>query len=170
MYQYEFELNEQAYIACYEEHIKQSMVMKKLIWGCRLLIPLVILGSGYGITNKFENLFGLILYGILALVWGLFFPQIYTKSIRHASKKLLKESNDATLYDRRIVTISDEGISENIFEHDIVKKWKYVVKTIESEQYFFLYVTSQEAIILPKEVVGDIEQIEALKNTLHKSK
>lgn len=76
---------------------------------------------------------------------------------------MLKESSDATVYDRRIVTISDEGISENIFEHNIVKKWKHVVKTIETEQYFFLYVTSQEVIILSKEVVGDIEQIEALK-------
>ena len=54
-------------------------------------------------------------------------------------------------------------VGENIFEHDIMKKWKYIIRTIETEQYLLLYVTSQEVIILPKKVVEDIEQIEALK-------
>lgn len=166
MYQYIFELNETDYITFYEEHCKQSLVVKKLMWGCRLLFPLIILWAGYGMTNRFENLFGILLYGGVALVWGIFFPKIYMRSIKRVSKRMLKESKDPSLYDRRIVTISNEGLSEEIPEHGMIKKWKGVLQTLETDQYLFLYVASQEAVILPKEVIGDTEQLEALKCAL----
>lgn len=166
MYQYEFELDEEAYISCYHAYIEQSQVGKRLIAVCRVLIPIVILSAGYGMTNKYENLFGIILFGALALGWGIMFPKSYMRSMKRVSRRMLKENNDQTLYARRLVTIGENQITEEIIDHGIMKKWNRIANVMENEKHLFLYVTSQEAVILPKEAIGDIGQIEALKHDI----
>ncbi|MGL4736402.1 MAG: YcxB family protein [Cellulosilyticaceae bacterium] len=163
MYNYEFKLTEEAYIACYQGHLQHSAVTRRVMMICRVLSPIVIMSAGYGITNKFENVVGLIIFGIPALIWLIFFPKFYMKSMRKVSKRLLREGNDQTLYDQHVVTIGEQGISENIPAHGITKQWHHVSKTIEDDQYLFLYVTSQEAVILPKAVIGDAQALEVLK-------
>ncbi len=91
-------------------------------------------------------------------------------SIKTNSRKLaftfIQNRLNAHLLTQTEVVISPNGIfSKNIF-CEVKYKWECIIKKEETNDYYFLYINSAQALIIPKRVLRSAAEKEALAKLL----
>ena len=169
MYEFEYELQKEDYVDFNLCHAEKSITVRKTIRFLRIISPIMILICGYFITGGLKDLFGLSLFAIFASLFAIFVPKIYFRAMRRNIEKMINEGNDTSIFETRKVSIQEQEITHEIVQKGIFKKWSKIIKIEESNNNIFLYVSDLEAIIIPKKVVGEDDEILRLKNYCKRS-
>ena len=88
-------------------------------------------------------------------------PYIYRKQ----AKTFAENPLNATLFDDYEINISETGISTKGRSSESKFQWVCIVKKKEDNRFYYLFLDSQQAILLPKrslKLKGDVEELEKL--------
>ncbi len=119
---------------------------RKLLFS--LLIPLLLLIPAIADFDAFNNPAGYAL-GAFAVLWTLFYPRFFDWSIRRFYSKEAASPENANLFCRHEVTVSEEGLANKTGFGASELKWDAFSKWTGTEEHFFLYTGKRQAVILP---------------------
>jgi hypothetical protein len=127
--------------------IKRQLLLMQVLTGL-LVIPLVfsIVYLVYHSMNAF-TVVASILAGVLVFV---LYPQVTRKSTINRIKKMLSEGNNNALLGRQVVSLSPEGIFVKNQTAESKINWSTVDKVTENDKHVYLYTSSINALVIPK--------------------
>lgn len=80
-------------------------------------------------------------------------------SIRQQAKKISNDPENNSLFTSTAITISETGISLKDEFTERKFQWPAFIKKQENKEYYFLFYSSLEAVIIPKRVFKSSEQL-----------
>lgn len=162
----EYALNEAdavAFHTCHNRHVKKARNIFLLIHiGPVLLAITVIIGllMAPDFNHKMTFVSLIVIYMIL---WIPFYPLYWESSIKHkyANSELFKKHLQG------IISPNEITLRTDMIENKI--PWKSIVSFIETNEHIFLYITHEDAFIIPKRAFPDtisvpdaVQQMQAL--------
>ncbi|HAV76674.1 MAG TPA: hypothetical protein DCX53_04890 [Anaerolineae bacterium] len=88
-----------------------------------------------------------ILCGVLAFA---VFPIVNRKSTISRIKKMLTEGDNKAMLGHQAISLSPEGILGKNRSSESKINWSAIDKVVQNEKFFFLYISSVNAIVIPK--------------------
>ncbi len=132
---------------------------KKTIYYTKQIVPLVIFILAFYFTGIFDrdSKFILLILGFIFLTSLLSLIGVRTNTMRQAEKFTDNPVNSSIFLPFTMV-ISVTGISIKSALIESKYQWNSFIKKQESEEYYFLFTSSVQAIIIPKKVFEHTEQ------------
>lgn len=152
MYEFNITLTEKDVADFNIFHMKHSKTMRKTMMSMRFLFPVVFLAMGFLVLD-----FDLIFWAIFLIGSILSFflmPKVMEASIKRRVKLLLKDGKNGELFAPKNIVVDESGIKSESLNTTTFYKWGSVVKISEDESTYYIYVSSIQAVILPKKFIG----------------
>ena len=145
-----YTMNMQDFLAYHFNFIQTSPIMKRALFIKRYFYPVILLGLPTLIAPfvKIPNELLLVFFAALALIWVVFYKKVYLRSIAKKSLKLVSSEKGKGIIGTHEVQIGEKQISEKTDAG--VSVYDSVDHVSETEEHYFIYVTSVMAIINPK--------------------
>ncbi|MEP7163723.1 MAG: YcxB family protein [Ferruginibacter sp.] len=126
---------------------------KKINYYIRQSIPLVLFIVAFYYTGIFErnNKFILLIAGFLVLTSVLSFFSVRSNSIKRA-RKIVDDPNNSSIFLDKSMIISESGISVKDPLIDVKFQWNAFTKKQENAGYYFLFINTLQALIIPKRI------------------
>ena len=126
---------------------------KRLLYYAKQLLPILILILAFYYTGFLHrsDKFILLVVGFLVATTLLSFLGVRTATMRQAEKIAVDPAN-SSIFLEHLVSISDSGIIIKDELKEIRFQWTAIIKKLESQNYYFLFHNSIQAIIVPKRV------------------
>ncbi len=170
---YTFNQSEEDYIRLNLYYFWYDKRRKTFRRGIYLLIPIVwvvvsaLVNRGFIFRMTDYIAFAILAFGIP------FMPRFYRWCMRYKIKLQLKKSDNRNLTGEREVTLlEDKIVLKGSFTYSEIK-WKSLEKFIEHDDYLYLFIAINHAIILPKRVFVNQEEerqtIEFIKSKMPSS-
>ena len=161
-----FDLDIEDWMALQVQHLKNSNSHKKKIRFIIYLVP-----SVYLMLVLKDLYFGEIDYTFIgiAVVFSalliLNFPQFYTKRTLKMLRNAVLKGDARNIFGQYQITWNEDGFSIIQPGVESKSKWESFIGMEETNDYIFIYRTSDSAFIIPKsKVIGDLVEFEqALK-------
>jgi hypothetical protein len=134
-------------------HMAQSSSIQQQLIGAQLFVGVVtasfVFGATYFALRRIEVLVVIICIAAGILAYAIY-PGVYHKLFIGRLKKLLAEGDNKTMLGRQVISFSPEGldIKSKAFESKI--NWSAIDKVAQNEKYVYLYTSSVNALIIPK--------------------
>ncbi|TGK22813.1 YcxB family protein [Leptospira stimsonii] len=139
-----------------EYHFRHSEVSKKKRMIAKLIIPIwtlfVFLALNYTNLENIDEISFLlnIPIFIFAIAWFFLFDRLYFWRLRNNVDKMLREKENKGMIGKQKITLSkDQLLFETSFTSAQFKPGS-ISEVIETRDYFFLYVSSLNALIVPQ--------------------
>ena len=162
----QFLLTEKDYIEFNIYHMNHSPTYKKAIFFQRYILSLVylILPFFFAQTSTIPLGFWLIPFIIVWLLWVLFYKRYAQKRSLRYIRNMIKEGRVGNSFGKITIELNDKGIVETTDNGESTTKWNGIDKLGESKDYFFLYMDSLKAYIVPKRCFVNDEEKDAFIN------
>jgi hypothetical protein len=124
---------------------------KRILYYSKQLLPILIFFFAFYYTGLFDRpgKFIFIIAGFLVLTSLLSFFGVRTNTMKQA-EKVADDSGNSSIFIPLIVNASESGISVKDELKEIHYQWAAIIKKLESQNYYFLFHNSIQAIIIPK--------------------
>lgn len=164
-----YELTEEDYLHFNLFHIKHSKTAMNSLNLQRFLTPVffIIVAFIFSKIGDMSVVFPLIVFGLISVVWVIYYPKYFYNLVMRQSKKMLKEGKNDGLLGQQQMTLSEEGIVYVTSNGESQVKWSGVKKIEEDSDYFYLYNSSVSAYILPKRALSNVEEAKGYFETNH---
>jgi hypothetical protein len=123
-----------------------------------MFIILVSERFGAGLKNFF-------ILSAISAAMGLFFVYNGIDRFKRRIQKLYSNENNFSFFMEKELIINGSGIIERDDNSESRTNWRGVVKKIETKEYFYLYLSTVQAVIIPKSCLNS-EQTESLRMIL----
>lgn len=148
----QYELTEEDYIHFNLSHIHRSKTGKRMLLLQRFIGPFLILGSGAFLIvvlheNSWWELSG---YGVIALLWFLYYPKYFNRHIRKQTKRMIKERGNEGMIGPHTMELDKDGLCDRNEFGETRVSWSGIKEVVEEDEYVYLYNASVSAYILPK--------------------
>jgi len=133
------------------EYIKSLPESVKTVKRNRLILPIIYGMIGVIVflwqpAHAFLGGFAI----ILAVLWYFFYPQVWERKTARALKKHLKKREDLHLGGKHQLEIKDKCLEAKSNSRNGTIPWKEVKRIIINTNYFYLFLTDKDAIIVPR--------------------
>ncbi len=147
-------------------HFRHSKVSKKKRMIAKLIIPIwtlfVFLALNYTNLDEISFLFNIPIF-LFAIAWFFLFDRLYFWRLRNNVDKMLREKENKGIIGKQKITLSnDQLLFETSFTSAQFKPGS-ISEVIETRDYFFLYVSSLNALIVPQSSIQASEKKEFLE-------
>jgi YcxB-like protein len=150
--EFDFEISD--WMEFQQNYLKNSKQFKRTKFIFTLIAPVVfIIFIFFDIIELKFDWSSLIYYSFFALLWILIAPKYLTKRTIARSKKMIEEGDNSGVLGKRILTLSDDNIMCVTPDSKMETKWSGIKKLEETDDYYFLYVTTISAVIIPKKKI-----------------
>jgi YcxB-like protein len=116
----------------------------------------ILIGALFSYIEK--SYFFIIVFLILSVTWFLFYKKYLLNKTRKNVSKMLQEDKNKGMIGKQKIIIESNKIFEitdySIIEHNN----KFLNKIVNDEKYYFLYLTSISAQVIPKTAFKDENQ------------
>ena len=155
-----YELTEEDYLHFNLFHVKQSKTAIKSLNIQRFLTPVffIIVAFIFSGIGDMPVVFPLIIFGLISIVWLIFYPKYFYSLVMRQSKKMLREGKNDGLLGEQQLALSEEGIVYTTSNGESRTKWSGIKKVVEDSDFFYLYNSSVSAYILPKRALSNVEE------------
>lgn len=157
-----FELTEDDYINYNIDHSKQSESVKRSLLIQRFMGPAIFVIAPFIIT-QFTDIplwYWLLVFGVASILWFIFYPKYFRGEIARRVKKMLEEGNNENLFNQRSLELTSDGITEKSSIGKSHIHWAKINHLEETADYFYIYISSVSAHIVPKRVFGSLREQE----------
>ena len=168
MMELKFEMKKEDYLAFNLYYVHQSATVKRSLLFQRFLGPIIFLSFAllFSWWTK-ESIAGiLITFAVLSAVWILFYPKYFYGHIKRNVNKALNEGTNANLLGQHEFTFTEDGFIEKNRVGERHVNWSSIEKFEENDDYYFLYLSTMSAYILPKHSFRNKDQAEDFKQML----
>jgi hypothetical protein len=87
---------------------------------------------------------------------GFFLKSIYRKRVN----EFLKDEKNQHLLEKTRLTITENGITDITGKTELKISWDGVVKSIRNSKYYYLYISSIQAVIIPENCMTTAEKMQ----------
>jgi len=128
-----------------------GMQRKRSLYYLRQMGTIVLFTAVFYFTGLFDrsSLFAFIVISFILLTSILSMTGVRS-SIRQMAKKISDDPENASIFIASIITVSETGILIRDEFSERKYQWKAITKKQENTEYYFLFYSSLEAIIIPK--------------------
>jgi hypothetical protein len=132
---------------------------KRLLYYVRQLLPLLLFFIAFYYTGLLERSgrFILITFGLLLATTLLSFIGVRTNTMRQA-EKITEDPENASFFLEVTAIVSETGISMKDELQETKFQWRAFTKKLESRNYYFLFINSMQALIIPKRIFNSPEE------------
>lgn len=136
-------------------------IVRQLLTNCGILSVFIY----FNIFSLFNSTYLYSLSGIMLLSMGFnFFNQ--KNNLKAQAKKFANNDENASIFLLTTHLFSTTGIQIKDAVSDTFLQWKAIIKKEETDAYYFLYTNSIQAIIIPKNVFKNAEDVQQFKHLL----
>lgn len=161
-----FDINVEDLIAFNNHYYSTDPRVRKQILRYRIIIPVFYLLCGvmFSYNGDYWNWTFLIGFGVAALLWSLFWPMWGRKRwLKRVRKEILQPEN-SLWFGRRDMELDDEEVTVVTEKGTETCLWSAFIKSSEAEDYFFLFQTPRQALVIPKSKItpAEVEELRSL--------
>jgi hypothetical protein len=159
----EFELNEQDFLDFQLFTASQSKkIAKKKMRGLILWTPLFAVLSVFYYFDY--NDFMAISFGVLAIVYALFYSKLFVWQYKRYYKTYVKENFSHRFGEKAYFEINNQTIKDKTGDETI--NVSEIEKVDETEKHFFVEIKSGVSLIIPKDRIQNSDEVRAKFETL----
>jgi hypothetical protein len=116
------------------------------------LICLISAAGGLGLFFEWDWLLAAYLgiFVVGSLLWISFYPRRYKKLLKKLVMKKLNDPRNATSLARCWLSITPQGILTANDVGETRSDWRRIQEVVETENHLFLYIGSDEALVIPR--------------------
>ncbi len=160
----QFEIDIADCMALQNNHLKNSKHFKRtkllVLWFVPILFCFFIL---IDVLQKDFNPIHLVLYGSVTLIWILFVEKRFGKRILKKAKKEMEKEANSKFLGPIDLSINADGLILCTQNSKNEYNWNTIKKLEETSEYYFLYNSSESAIILPKNKIEvELDELDIL--------
>ncbi|GEK91235.1 YcxB family protein [Alkalibacterium kapii] len=166
----EYELTEEDYLNFNIYHSRKSPSIKKKIFIQRIMGPIIFMITPFVVTN-FSDIplwYWLTIFIFMSIVWFIYYPKYVNWELKKGVEKMLEEGNNENLFDRKSLTITEEGLREVSSIGSSNVSWDKINSVDETKEYIYVYISSLSAHIIPKRAFNDPNEQKNFLNELMK--
>jgi YcxB-like protein len=132
---------------------------KRFNYYARQIIPIILFIGAFYYTGIFErnSKFILLILGFIFLTLLLSLFNVRSNTVRQAQKVANDPGNSSIFLDISII-ISETGISTKNAVAETKFQWSSFIKKQENTEYYFLFISSIQALIIPKRVFNNADE------------
>lgn len=132
---------------------------KKINYYIRQIIPIILFIAAFYYTGIFErnSKFILLILVFIFITSLLSVFNVRSNTIRRAEKVANDPGNSSVFLDFSMI-VSESGISTKNELMETRFQWKSFIKKQENREYYFLFTSSMQAVIVPKRVFKNTDE------------
>ncbi|MEN0658102.1 YcxB family protein [Caldifermentibacillus hisashii] len=156
-----YNVSEEDYLNFNKFHIGTSKTFKRALFVQRIIGPIIFIVFSF-IFSKMGDISFLSLlipFIILSILWFIFYPKYFYKSVIRNTKKVLKEGKVGGFLGEHMMALTDEGIVDSTATEQTKVSWAGIQSFKEDEHNLYLYNSSVSAYILPKKELKNVYEI-----------
>ena len=134
---------------------------KRITYYTRQVIPLLLFIFAFYYTGIFDrsSRFTLLIIGAIFLTSVFSFVGVRSNTLRSA-EKITDDPNNSSIFQEITMTVSETGIIAKNALVESSYQWKSFIKKQESKDYYFLFTSSIQAMIIPKRIFNKDERLQ----------
>lgn len=156
----EYVLNNQDLLNFNIYHLNNSPTIKKQIFMARFGVALFYIVIGAFLSYIEKGFTSFIVFSFLSIPWIVFYKKYFMYKAKKQVKRTLHEDKNKGMIGKQKIIIEANKITEINEYSKIEHSNKCLNKISNDPNYYYLYLTSISAIIIPKLVFND-EEIES---------
>ncbi|RDW17394.1 YcxB family protein [Oceanobacillus chungangensis] len=156
-----YNLTEDDYLKFNLFHMKNSKSVMRSLNIQRFLTPVFFILISYLFSKIAETpfLFAFIPFFIMSILWIIFYPKFFYKTIIRNVKKMIREGQNGGLIGEHHMIFTKDEITESTSTDETKVKWSGIQAFKEDNDYFYLYNSSVSAYILPKRELTNVDEV-----------
>ncbi|MDL4842269.1 YcxB family protein [Aquibacillus rhizosphaerae] len=133
-------------------HAKHSKSIQKTLFYLRVTAPILYLGLAavFSFITEIPILVTLVPFIVISILWVVFYPRLFYGTIKRNAYKMIKESENDSLLGKHQMKVDEAGIIDKTTNGQTSVNWSGVVNFAEEKDYYFIYIGSINAYIIPK--------------------
>ncbi len=140
----------------------------RMMYYTRVLLLYSVVASVYVLSwHRGQWFIDFLIFTVVGLVYVTLVPFFVQRSIRSRVAAMLKEKENQHILDQSEVIISEDGIVDRDTVSETQYNWDAIVRSSETDFFFYLYTNSYHAIVVPKRVLSD-QQHKTLRGLLER--
>lgn len=126
---------------------------KRLTYYGRQLLPILVFLFAFYYTGIFErnSTFILLIIGFIFLTSALSLFGVRSNTVKQA-EKITEDPGNASIFIEQALIVTESGIHLKNEFTDTNYRWSAFTKKQESNDYYFLFINSIQALIIPKRI------------------
>ncbi len=133
----------------------KSEATKKRLRNIRIFIPIAYLLFGLYLWNRDGQVSGLIMFGILALLWFIFYPKYAKWKYKRHFLNHIKEHYSNRINKPVELDLNDDFVDTKDHASESGIKASELKKLIELPNHYFLKMSTDLSLIIPKNAISD---------------
>ncbi|ARF17020.1 YcxB family protein [Sporosarcina ureae] len=158
-----YDLTEQDVVAFNLYHVKNSKVGKNSLQWQRYISPLIFLLFAYFLSIFTDMAKGPLFatFALTSILWVIFYPKYFYYHITRQVSKMLRAGKNEGLVGEHSMKMNKIGIVDQTSVGETKVQWSGVKQLIEDADYFYIYMSTVSAYIIPKR---DVYSVDGLKS------
>ncbi|RDW22444.1 hypothetical protein CWR48_01685 [Oceanobacillus arenosus] len=156
-----YNLTEEDYLNFNLFHMKNSKSVMKSLNIQRFLTPIffILISYLFSLISDTPFLFAFIPFLLISILWFVFYPKFFYKTVIRNVKKMIREGKNSGLIGEHHMILTEVEITESTATDEIKVKWSGIQAFKEDDEYFYLYNSSVSAYILPKRELKNADDV-----------
>ena len=132
---------------------------KRITYYIKQLVPILLFILAFYYTGILErnSKFTLLILGVILVTSVLSLVGVRSNAVKRA-EKITEDPNNSSIFGEMSLTISETGISIKAAFMESRYQWKSFIRKQENKDYFFLFISSIQAVIIPKRIFNAEER------------
>lgn len=157
----EFDLDIEDWLAFQEFHLSNNKKLKQ--WKVISMLAVPLASAIIILTNKWFDTTFMIVLVIVSIAHVLYVHKTFTSRYLKRAKKMLKDNTG--IIGRQTFQFTEEFILMSKLNTETKTNWNGINEILENENYYFLFVSSISAFIIPKrKIENDLEALDKIFN------
>lgn len=152
MFKFTNKISEEDFVEFNIFHMNNSKTMNGTKLGINLLFPMMFFLFGLVSGKELDLLFWIIML-VGSIFLFLMIPKIMNSSLRKRLKKMMLEGDNGDMFAEKEYIIDELGIKMNSANSSGFYNWNSVIKVDEDEKNMYLFVSTVQALIIPKMII-----------------
>ncbi len=161
MFEFDSKMTKEDYIEFNMFHYENSKTIMKSILLERVVGPIIFMLFTV-VTGKLDDIIYMTVFITLSVLWFAFLPKYMWYIMKKRTNKLIEENKEGDLFSEKHIIIDDLGIHYESKSSSGTYNWNSVIKVCDTEKALYIYVSSIQAVVIPKRLVADQINVEEL--------
>ncbi len=166
MYEFKIKMTEKDISDYNIFHAENSISMRKTMFFLKFTFPIIAIPAGLILFDDLRSSFWIFVF-IGSIIDYRYSPSLMRWSTRRRIKMMLRDDKNGDLFLEKTVKFNSEGISLETSNTSVKYNWESIVKFMESDNAYYIYVSSIQAIILPKHCISNESNNDELRTYLN---
>jgi len=128
------------------------------------LVGFYVYFGGRATSGAFLGLLGLAV--VVSIGWYVAYPSLMHRRIRTLTTRLLRESKNMSLLERRSINIDHDGLHFTAPSSSGHIRWNLIERVDATPQYIYLYLNAMSAIVIPRRSVNSDTEWDTVQQTI----